>query len=142
MNILNKQLAVGVLAGLIVGAGALAQNNAGEMRVDASAVTFGEIDAMNARAGDYSLKLVLAAKGSGDYLADVDVIIRSLPQRDQLVQVRTEGPLLMADLPPGRYEISATFDGVRPGAPSTVTRTLTVPRSGLQQAVIHFDTGG
>ena len=52
----------------------------------------------------------------------------------------TEGPLLLAALPPGRYEISASFPDVRPGAPTTVKRTVIVPRSGIAQTVLYFDT--
>ena len=47
----------------------------------------------------------------------------------------------MAALPPGRYEISATFDDVLPGAATTLKRTVVVPRQGQAQAVLYFDTG-
>jgi hypothetical protein len=83
----------------------------------------------------------VAAKGSGAYLADVDVSIASLPQRTPVLETRTEGPLLLAALPPGRYEISASFSDVRPGAATQVKRTVVVPRQGLAQAVVYFDTG-
>lgn len=96
---------------------------------------------LNREARDYSLKLVLASKGSGAYLADVDVTVRSLATREVVVETRTEGPLMLAALAPGRYEISATFDDVRPGAPRTIRRIVTIPRSGLVQTVMYFDTG-
>ncbi|MCW5633259.1 MAG: hypothetical protein KIT17_07970 [Rubrivivax sp.] len=92
-------------------------------------------------ASEHSLKLVLAARGSGAYLADVDVTVRALDSGDVLLQHRTEGPLLLASLPPGRYEVIASFADVLPGAPDTVRRVLEVPRSGLAQAVLYFDTG-
>jgi hypothetical protein len=47
----------------------------------------------------------------------------------------------MAALPPGRYEISASFDDVLPGAATTVKRTVVVPRQGQAQAVLYFDNG-
>lgn len=96
---------------------------------------------LNRTAKDYSLKLVLASRGSGAYLADVDVTVRSLATRETVVETRTEGPLLLAALAPGRYEVSATFTDVRPGAPTTIRRVVTVPRSGLVQTTMYFDTG-
>lgn len=137
---LSKQLLVGSLAALMAVAGAYAQKEA-TVRYDASAVTFDEIAALEQRVGDYSLKLVLAAKGSGDYLAGVDVQIVSLPQRELVLHERTQGPLLMAALPPGRYEITGTFGEGASGAPESVKRTVVVPRSGQAQAVMHFDAG-
>jgi hypothetical protein len=137
---LSKQLMVGVAAGLMAVAGVYAQKDA-TVRFDASAVTFDEIAALEQRVGDYSLKLVLAAKGSGDYLADVDVQIVSLPQRELVLHERTQGPLLMAALPPGRYEITGTFGDVALGTPESVKRTVVVPRSGQAHAVMHFGAG-
>jgi hypothetical protein len=58
-----------------------------------------------------------------------------------VLEHRTQGPLLIAALPPGRYEISASFDEVLPGAATTVKRTVVVPRQGQAQAVLYFDTG-
>jgi hypothetical protein len=134
-----RLLMVGVLAGLMAVAGAYAQKGAA-VRYDASAVTFDEIAALEQRAGEYSLKLVLAAKGSGAYLADVDVQILALPQRELVLSERTRGPLLMAALPAGSYQITGTFNGY--GTPQSVKRTVVVPRSGLAQAVMHFEAGG
>lgn len=140
MNHLTRPLLVGVLAGVIACATALADKD-GLVRFESGGASYEEVEAMNQRVHDYSLKLVLAAKGSGAYLSDVDVTITSLPQREEVLQHRTEGPLLMAALPPGRYEVSGTFTDVLPGAPSTVKRTVVVPRAGLAQTVLYFDTG-
>lgn len=137
---LSKQVMVATLAGLMVMAGAFAQKDAA-VRYDASAVTFDEIAALNERSSEYSLKLVMAAKRSGDYLANVDVQIVALPQREVVLHERTQGPLLMAALPPGRYEITGTFGDAASGTPESVRRTVVVPRSGQAQAVMHFDAG-
>jgi hypothetical protein len=140
MKHLTKPLVVGAVAGLIISATALADKSE-VVRFESGGATYEEFDAMNLRARDYSLKLVLAAKGSGAYLSDVDVTITSLPQRETVLEHRTEGPLLMAALPPGRYEVSGTVADVLPGAPTTVKRTVVVPRNGLAQTVLYFDTG-
>lgn len=104
-------------------------------------VSTDEFSALNQRAQDYQLKLVLAAKGSGAYLADVDVTVRALPSREVVLEHRAEGPLLLASLPPGRYELTAAYADVLPGTPSKVTRQFTVHGSGLNQMVLYFDTG-
>jgi hypothetical protein len=140
MSNLSKQLAFGIFAALLFSAVALADKD-GPVRFESGGVSFDEIDAMNQRATDYTFKLTLAAKGSGAYLADVDVSIVTLPQRTLVLKQRTEGPLLLAALPPGRYEVSATFSDVLPGAAATVRREVAVPRRGLAQTVLYFDTG-
>jgi hypothetical protein len=142
MSSLSKQVLVGGVAALLLaGAGFADKDGSGAVRFESGGATYEAFDEMNQRANDYSLKLLLAAKGSGAYLADVDVSIVSLPQRENVLQHHTEGPLLLAALPPGRYEISASFPDVRPGAPTTVKRTVIVPRSGIAQTVLYFDTG-
>jgi hypothetical protein len=124
---------------------ALAGPIAALARMDVPAVSGGstveDFEQLNRGARDYSYKLVLASKGSGAYLADVDVTVRSLASREPVVEMRTEGPLMLAALAPGRYEVSATFADVRPGAPTTIRRIVTIPRSGLVQQVMYFDTG-
>jgi len=97
---------------------------------------------LNRQAGDYQLKLILAAKRSGAYLADVDVVVRSLPSREVVLEHRSQGPLVLAQLAPGRYEVTASYGDVLPGAATRNVRTFTVPASrNLAQMVMYFDTG-
>lgn len=140
MSSLLKPLMAGTVAAVMAAATALA-DKPGDVRFESGGASAEAVEAMAQRAGQYSLKLTLAAKGSGAYLSDVDVTITALPQRTPVLEHRTQGPLLMAALPPGRYEISASFDDVLPGAATTVTRTVLVPRQGQAQAVLYFDTG-
>ena len=58
---------------------------------------------------DFNLKAVFADR-AGEYLSDVKVTITDSRGR-VLLDVITEGPLLMAKLPVGSYRIDATFDG-------------------------------
>lgn len=109
--------------------------------VRSGGVSVDEFAELNRHASDYSLKLVLAAKRSGAYLADVDVVVRSLPSRQVVLEHRSEGPLVLAALPAGRYEVTASYGRVLPGAPTVNTRVVTIPRSGLAQMVMYFDTG-
>jgi hypothetical protein len=99
-----------------------------------------DFTALNQQAGDYSLKLLFAAKGSGAYLADVEVSVLALPAREVVLETRTEGPMLLAALPAGRYQVTAKYSDVMPGAAATVTRTLVVPRTGLVSQMMYFST--
>jgi len=137
MNVYAKQAMVSVVAGLVWLTGATADPT---VKVESGGVTVDQFSELNQRADDYSLKLIWAAKGSGAYLADVDVSIRTLPSRDLVVQHRTEGPLMLVDLPPGRYVVSGHYGDVTPGAPIAVERTVVVPRQGTRQMVMYFDT--
>lgn len=77
---------------------------------------------------DYNLRVATAARG-GAFLAGAEVeivdecgIVR--------VQATLDGPLLVAKLPPGAYQIRIAFGG-RPQ-----TRLVTVPRQGVRSE--HF----
>ncbi len=100
-----------------------------------------EFEQLNASASDYSLKLVLASKGSGAYVAGIDLTVRALPSREVVLEKTAAGPLVLMALPPGRYELTATSHDVLPGAPATLKRVLNVSRSGLTHAVMYFDSG-
>ncbi len=60
---------------------------------------------------DYSLELLFATKGSpNEYLADVKVQIKDKNGKVVLDAV-SQGPFLLAKVPPGKYSISADNDG-------------------------------
>jgi hypothetical protein len=78
-----------------------------------------------AKEKEYNLKIIAAEK-SGDYLANVKVVIESA-RKEQVLDATMEGPILLAKLAPGTYNIRATFDG------QTLARTVTIPAQGLRQ---------
>lgn len=80
---------------------------------------------------DYNLKIVVAEK-SGDFLADVKIVIESA-RKQSMLEANMEGPILLAKLPPGMYTIRATYDA------KTLTRTVSVPVRGLRQADFRWD---
>ena len=57
----------------------------------------------------YSLKLVFSDE-EGLYLADVVVSIRD-GQGQEVVKATSDGPILLAELAPGRYTITASAEG-------------------------------
>lgn len=66
--------------------------------------------------------------GHADYVAGVDVVVRDASGRTAL-QATTDGPFMMAQLPPGRYTIEASLNGntkresvtIKGGAPAHAT---------------------
>lgn len=145
MNTWRKYQHLTAIAALMVGslswsAGTLAQVSS-QFAVESGGASQEDFEALSAKASDYSLKLLLAAKGSGAYLAYVDVTVRALPSNDVVLEHRTEGPLMLADLPPGRYRVEAQYTDVLPGAPNVLRRDVVIPREGLRQLVLYFDTG-
>ncbi len=95
---------------------------------------------LNQQAADYSLKLLFAAKGSGAYLADVHVTVTSLPSQQMVLDTRTEGPMLLAALPAGRYQVNASYSDVSPGAAATLSRTVVVSSRGRVSHIMYFST--
>ncbi|MFO1288956.1 MAG: hypothetical protein U1F49_22030 [Rubrivivax sp.] len=112
-----------------------------DVSVRSGGVSTEDFAALDSHASDYALKMIFAAKHSGAYLADVDVVVRSLPRREVVLEHRTEGPLLLATLPPGRYEVEASYGQVLPGAPTRQVRQVTISAKSLAQMVMYFDTG-
>src|SRR6202795_2885293 len=69
-----------------------------------------------AKEKEYNLKIIAAEK-SGDYLADVKVVIESA-RKERVLDTTMEGPILLAKLAPGTYTVRATSDG------QTLTQTV------------------
>jgi len=90
----------------------------GNVRYVTGGVGFDEAEAMRQAASHYALAIELAAKPiprdsypRDVYLANVRVDIRD-QQGQTLISTTTDGPLLLATLPPGRYIINAEVGGV------------------------------
>jgi hypothetical protein len=75
----------------------------------------------------YSLKLVFA-RDNGEFLADVGVQVRDHKGKT-VVNTNSQGPVLLINLMPGRYTVSASLEG------ETRTENIVVRDHGL---VTHF----
>ena len=75
---------------------------AGEVGEDAEA-------RITAEQGNFNLKLIFTLV-EGNYLADVDVAIRDAGGKTVL-QHHVPGPFLLAQLPSGTYDVTATYEG-------------------------------
>jgi hypothetical protein len=71
-----------------------------------------ESDAMKEAASRYSLAIEMASPASprAEYVADVKIDIRDQRGATVLSTV-SDGPILLANLPPGRYTVTATKNG-------------------------------
>ena len=86
-----------------------------ECGIDAGAIPrqssgIGDDDPLAGIVGDYNLQLVFATQGSGEYLADIRVLIADAKGLT-LVDEKSPGPLFFVRLPAGSYRISADFNG-------------------------------
>jgi len=80
----------------------------------------------------YGLAILTAARGSGDFLADVHVHITDAQSRTVLDTVM-DGPWLLVDLPAGRYAVEATRNG------RVQQHTVEFLANGRVETVFYFD---
>lgn len=73
---------------------------------------------LKAFAAGFNLKLLLAHK-SGEYIGDVQIVIVDGKGKEILKAV-SEGPIFMANLPAGQYEVIATTEGLTQKLRATV----------------------
>lgn len=91
-----------------------------------------EIAQLNAERNNYSFWAITAVKGSGEHLADVRMQISDRSKR-VVFDLVLSGPWLLIDLPPGIYEVEATYNG------ETHAKTTTIRAGGHHQAVFYFN---
>jgi hypothetical protein len=69
-----------------------------------------ERSAMQAIRADYNLSLLFSVQGSGEYLSDVKVSVTD-EKGNTLLETVSDGPMLLASLKPGHYNVTAELDG-------------------------------
>jgi hypothetical protein len=84
-----------------------------------------------AKENEYNLKIVAAAT-SGDYLADVQIVVAGA-KNGPILDTTMEGPILLAKVSPGTYTVKATSDA------QTQTKTVTIPTQGQRQVDFRWD---
>jgi hypothetical protein len=93
-----------------------------------------ELVQLRAQRNSYSLWVVTAAKKSGSYLAEVQVVVRDV-RRGMVFHGLSDGPWLFVNLPPGQYEVQASING------ESHKRTTTLRHRDHRQIFFYFDTG-
>ena len=87
---------------------------------------------MNAREGNFNFKLLMAETG-GAYLSDVNVTVKQSGKT--LFSTQTEGPVLLAKLPSGKYTVIAESAG------KTQHKDFTVPAHGTARVDLRWPSG-
>jgi hypothetical protein len=85
----------------------------GPVRYITGGVSVDEADAMRAASAQYPLTLELAAAAGGprdEYISNARVDIRD-SRGTPVLQTRTDGPFLLARLPPGSYTVDVEWNG-------------------------------
>ncbi len=85
-------------------------------------------------ANAYNVRLTFAEEG-GAYLSDVNVVITDTKAK-QIVAIRTNGPLFYVQLPPGKYDVSATFDNE-----AKQLKSLVVPKDKIVRQTLVWNLG-
>lgn len=78
---------------------------------------------------NYNLKMTFTGEG-GMYLSDVDVRVEDM-NGNEVVSGTAEGPIMLGQLEPGKYKVSATKDG------TTKTQTVYI-NSSLKSYTLRF----
>jgi hypothetical protein len=94
-----------------------------------------EAAAMRAAASDYNLAVTFAAQ-TGQFVNDVDVAVKKKSDGEVVLQANDAAPMLLAELPAGRYQIEATYDG------QTQTRNVSVANAGTTKVVLQWQVPG
>jgi hypothetical protein len=95
----------------------LAMTSSGEVKWVCGGVGAEERRELAALESDANLKLAFVTAKRGGYLADVAV---SVSMAARTLNVKADGPYCLLRLPPGRYRIEATFNGVQRALVATV----------------------
>jgi hypothetical protein len=91
-----------------------------------------DLQALERHKTGFSLWVTTAARGTGAYLADVQLTIHDAKKQLVFNQPLT-GPWLFIDLPVGRYEVQAAFRG------QPQTRTTQIHPGDHHQLMFYFD---
>ena len=70
----------------------------------------GEDDPVARMSEHFNLHMVFATKGSGQYLADIRVVVED-SKGESVFEADSPGPILYVKLPAGSYRITANFEG-------------------------------
>ena len=111
------------------------------LRYESGGVSDEELAQMRQQFGEFSFWLTTAAKGSGAYLADIQVRITDLSDNRLVLSHKMDGPWLLVALPPGRYLVDALKWTGSAADAEVQRRETTIGEKGQRQMVLYFDTG-
>jgi len=85
-----------------------------------------------AQRADYSLRLTFAVKRAGHFVADVEVRIAAADKRE-ILRAASDGPWFYAQLPTGKYVVTASYGG------NAQSRTVQVRDKGAVGLHFYWD---
>ena len=103
---------------------AWAQGDGRSVSSTSGGVSLNSRDQLRSNMPDHNVKMVFSLT-TGNYLSDVTVKVVDSARRTVLDEV-SNGPWLFAKLPPGNYNVTATFNG------KAVTHALNVGKTGIR----------
>lgn len=87
---------------------------------------------LEASQGQFNLRLNFSLQNAGDRPFRIQVRIQDPTRRTTLMEAEANGPLFMAQLPPGRYLVTLTYSG------QEVQREMSVPGYGAASASFEW----
>ena len=84
------------------------------------------------RRKDYTLALTFAMKKTGEYVADVNVLIQNAANQ-KILETKSTGPFFYAKLPPGKYKVSAELDG------KSQSKSTQIKITGLRELYFYWE---
>lgn len=101
----------------------------------------GELQELRDAQGRFSFWLLTAAKRSGAYLSGVQVRIADARSKNVVLEHTMDGPRLLVALPPGHYEIRASYRD-NATAPEQMIKMMATLVKGKQhrQMILYFDS--
>lgn len=135
---MKRRIATAIALAALVPALALAQAMEPQeyegIRYVTGGVGASEQEALKEMADRYNLGMTFAAD-TGQYLSRVKVEVKD--RSDKVVlSTMTDGPVLLAELPKGRYTVEATFDG------KAQRREVSVAEKAHRKIVMHWPVPG
>lgn len=79
----------------------------------------------------YNLWVVTATKGSGAYMAGVQVRVTDA-RNNTVLETEMDGPWLLAELPPGRYQVETRYND------EVHRQSTTIDRNGADRQLIFY----
>lgn len=109
---------------------ALSEQRYGSVAYISGGVGEEERDELRLREREFNLKLLFSER-NGAYLGDVDVTLMNA-KGETVLDAKSVGPLLLAQLPSGRYAIKVSSNG------QMQQRKLAIPAKGRHQGIFWW----
>jgi hypothetical protein len=147
-NIMRSKMHVGTAGVLVVAASLLAgaafadeantslppEHQAGDVGYITGGVGSAEAKAFESAMPRHRLAIEVVEHMGSKEAFTADAMVKITDRRgNTLLDAQADGPFMLVDLPPGRYEVSATL-----GDRTLVKRTAVVSSSGLARATFEF----